>query len=116
MHELMDTITRTKTKHNTIRKTYIRYFFSAVYHNKTYVMPQPPIHLGRNFEYNAEQQQQQQQQYASQFLQIQLLLKTIRKNVINCDSDFRLNYALNCGHFGHHRKYFILLNQTNVRF
>ena len=40
--------------------------------------------------YNAETQQH----HASQIRRMQLLLKTIRKKVINCDSDFKWDFAL----------------------
>ena len=32
--------------------------------------------------------------------------------VTNCEFDFRLNFALNGGHLGHHLHYFNLVNQT----
>ena len=32
--------------------------------------------------------------------------------VTNCELDFRLNFALNGGHLGHHLHYFNLVNQT----
>ena len=32
--------------------------------------------------------------------------------VTNCEFDFRMNFALNGGHLGHHLHYFNLVNQT----
>ena len=41
VHGLMDTIPRTKTRILPLRKIRVCYFFRAVYHNKTHVIPHP---------------------------------------------------------------------------
>ena len=43
MHGLMDTIPRKKTKILPLRKIRVCYFFHAVYHNKTDVIPHPVV-------------------------------------------------------------------------
>ena len=43
VHGLMDTITRTKTKTLPLRKIRVCYFFRAVYHSKSHVIPHPVI-------------------------------------------------------------------------
>ena len=43
VHGLMNTITRAKTKKLPLRKIRVCYFFRAVHHSKTHVIPQPVI-------------------------------------------------------------------------
>ena len=38
--------------------------------------------------------------------------RKLLEKVTDCKFDFRLNFALNGGHLGHHLHYFNLVNQT----
>ena len=68
----------------------VRYFFSAAVYNKNpcdstiYILLFLLSWTTSWIFYNSETQQH----HVSQIHRMQLLLKTIRKNVINCDSDF----------------------------
>ena len=69
----------------------ISYFFSAVYNQNpcdSILLFLPSWTTSWIF-YNAETQH-----HASQIRRMQLLLKTIRKRVVNCDSDFKWDFAL----------------------
>ena len=96
VHGLMDTITRTKThkKHYHYKKI-SPLFFSVVYNKNPcdstiYRLLFLPSWTTSWIFYNAETQQH----HASQIRRIPLLLKTTRKKVINCDSDFKWDFAL----------------------
>ena len=70
-------------------------FFSAVYnknpcYSTIYIRLYLPSQATFWIFYNVETQQH----HASQIRRMQLLLKTIRKKVINCDSDFKWDFAL----------------------
>ena len=73
----MNTITKTKTKKN-ITKSPSLLFFRAVYHSKSYVIPHSVIASILDVILYISKRRKQQQ-YASQILQKQPLLKTIRK-------------------------------------
>ena len=74
----MDTITKTKTKNIIFMKIRVCYFFHAVCHSKIHVIPHPFIAAILDVILNILQQWKQQQ-HPSRILQIQPLMKTIRK-------------------------------------
>ena len=84
------------TKNITIMKKYVRYFFFSAVYNKNpcdstiYNLLLLPSWTTSWIFYNSETKQH----HASQIRRMQLLLKTIRKKVINSDSDFKWNFAL----------------------
>ena len=96
----MDTITRTMThkkKHYHYEKISLLFFFSAVYNKNPcdstiYILLFLPSWTTSWIFYNFETQQH----HASQIrrMQLHVLLKTTRKKVINCDSDFKWDFAL----------------------
>ena len=73
VYGLMNTITKTKTKNN-ITKSKSLLFYRAVYHSKNNVIPNSVIAAILDIILNISKRRKQQQ-YASQILQIQLLLK-----------------------------------------
>ena len=78
-----------------LRKNKSVIFFSAVYNKNPcdstiYILLFLPYWMTSWIFCNAETQQH----HASQIRRMQLLLKTIRKKVINCDSDFKWDFAL----------------------
>ena len=82
-------------KHYHYEKNESVIFFSAVYNKITcdstiYILLFQPSWTTSWIFYNAEIQKH----HASKILRMQLLLKTIRKKVINCDSDFKWDFAL----------------------
>ena len=73
-----------KDQKNTLPLRKISLLFSScvVYHNKTHGIPYPAISAILDVILNIYSAEKQQQ-HASQIFRLQLLLKTIRKNVIN---------------------------------
>ena len=98
-----------KDKKMTITKNKSLLFFRAVYHSKK-PCDSPPCYccyLECHLKYfttlkNNNNMQVKFSKYNSKLSQI----------VTNCKFDFRLNFALNGGHLGHHLHYFNLVNQT----
>ena len=88
----MDTFTKRKTHKNITIMNVI--FFSAVYNKNPcdstiYILLFLPSWTTSWIFYNAETQQH----HAYQIRRMQLLLKTIRIKVIDCDSDFKWEFA-----------------------
>ena len=77
----MDTITRTKTKtqHYHYERLESVLIFRAVYHSKNHVTPRTVIAAILDVILNILQRWKQQQKHASRILQVQPLMKTIRK-------------------------------------
>ena len=100
-----------KDKKITITKIKSLLFFHAVYYSKSHVIPQSPpcncCHLERHLKYISTLKGNNNMPV--KFSKYNRKLSDI---VTNCEFDFRLNFALNGGHIGHHRYYFNLVNQT----
>ena len=98
LHGLMDTIPRTKTKPLPLQKM-------RVYHSKNHVIPHPVIAAILNAILNiftTLKNNNNMPEYSRKLSEI----------ATNCEFDFRLNFALNGGHLGHHLHYFNLVNLT----
>ena len=74
---------------NSITKSMSLFFFRAMYYSKNHVIPKSVIAAILDVILSISKRRKQQQ-YASQILQIQPLLKIIRKILINCD---QVNFA-----------------------
>ena len=74
---------------NSITKSMSLVFFRAMYYSKKHVIPHSVIAAILDV-FLSISKRRKQQQYASQILQIQPLLKIIRKTLINCD---QVNFA-----------------------
>ena len=98
-HGLVDTIPRTKTKH----------FHYENYHSKNYVIPQTCYccNLECHLKYFTTLENNNNMQ-----VKFSKYNRKLSEIVTNCKFDFRLNFALNGGHLGHHLHYFNLVNQT----
>ena len=110
VHGLMDPIPRTKTKTLSLRKLRVCYFFHAVNYSKNYVIPHPVCyccHLERHLIYFTTLENNNNMPV--KFSKHNRKLSDI---VTNCEFDFRLNFALNGSHLGHHLHYFNLVNQS----
>ena len=102
VHGLMDAIPRTKTK--TIPLRNIR-----VYHSKNHVIPHPVIAAILNVILVYFTRLKNNNNMPVKFSKYNRKLSEI---ITNCEIDFRLNFALNGDHLGHHLHYFNLVNQT----
>ena len=101
-----------QNKDKTITITKIKsllFFFHAVYYSKK-PCDSPPsycCHLERHLKYFTTLKNNNNMPV--KFSKYNRKLSDI---VANCEFDFRLNFALNGGHLGHHLHYFNLVNQT----
>ena len=108
VHGFMDTIPRTKTKNITITKLRVCFFHAVYYRKKT--CDSPPCqccHLEHHLKYITTLKDNNNMPV--NFSKYNRKLSDI---VTNCEFDFRLSFALNGGHLGHHIHYFNLVNQT----
>ena len=99
VHGLMDTVLRTKTKTLPLLNIRVCYFFCAVYHSKNHVISHPVIAAFLEVILNILQRWKTMMTCQSNFPNT---TENCQKIVTNCKFDFRLNFALNGGHLGHH--------------
>ena len=89
-----------------LRKIRVCYFFRAVYHSKKHMIPHPVIAaiFERHLKYFTTLKNNNNMP-----VKFSKYNRNLSKIVTSCESDFRLNFALNGSHLGHRLHY---VNQT----